>query len=116
MARHELVLVESPLAGPTAEIRERNLAYARAALRDCLLRGEIPFAGHLLYTQPGVLNDEDPTEREIGLCAGLALGQLAVRSVIYRDLGISPGMLRGIDSALECRRVLEFRNLEGWKP
>ena len=36
---------------------EENVAYARAAVRDSLLRGESPIASHLLYTQPGILKD-----------------------------------------------------------
>jgi hypothetical protein len=43
------VIIESPYSGDV----ETNVAYARAALRDCLSRGEAPLASHLLYTQPG---------------------------------------------------------------
>ena len=39
------VIVESPYAGDV----ERNIAYVRAAMRDCLMRGEAPLASHLLY-------------------------------------------------------------------
>ncbi len=49
----EAVILESPYGGTPEEV-ERNVKYARACLRDCLLRGEAPFASHLLYTQPGV--------------------------------------------------------------
>src|SRR5690606_21487830 len=38
------VIVESPYAGDV----ETHVAYARAALRDCLSRGEAPIASHLL--------------------------------------------------------------------
>lgn len=54
-----LVLLESPYAGNV----ELNVTYARACMRDCLKRGEAPFASHLLYTQPGVLDDLVPNER-----------------------------------------------------
>ena len=40
------VIVESPYAGDVAA----NVEYARAAVADCLRRGEAPFASHLLYT------------------------------------------------------------------
>lgn len=53
-----MVIVESPYAGDI----ERNVAYARACIADCLKRGEAPFASHLLYTQPGVLDDGVPAE------------------------------------------------------
>lgn len=50
-----LVLLESPYAGYV----ERNLAYARACARDCLLRGEAPFASHLLYAA-NLIGPEQP--------------------------------------------------------
>ncbi len=46
-------IIESPFAGDV----ERNVRYARAAMRDCLMRRETPYASHLLYTQEGVLDD-----------------------------------------------------------
>jgi hypothetical protein len=58
----KLVVVESPYAGDVT----RNLEYARAAMADCLARGEAPFASHALYTQIGVLDDTKPEERKLG--------------------------------------------------
>ena len=55
------VILESPYAGDV----ETNLRNARAAMRDCLLRGEAPYASHLLYTQPGVLDDGDHGDDEL---------------------------------------------------
>lgn len=106
-----LVILESPYAGDVS----RNVAYARAALRDCLYRGEAPFASHLLYTQPGVLDDNRQIERCLGITAGLVWGKVAEATVVYADLGISPGMGQGITRAiLECRPV-EFRTLPNWQ-
>lgn len=84
-----LVILESPFAGDI----ERNLRYARACLHDCLLRGEAPIASHLLYTQPGVLNDDVPQERQWGINAGLAWGRVAQAAVFYTDLNWSNGMI-----------------------
>ncbi len=106
------VLVESPFAGDV----ERNTAYARACLRDCLRRGEAPFASHLLYTQIGVLDDAQPHERKQGINAGLAIGERADATVVYTDLGISGGMQQGILAAEDVRRPVEYRTLPGWKP
>jgi hypothetical protein len=106
-----LVIVESPYAGDV----ERNVSYARAAMRDCLLRGECPFASHLLYTQPGVLDDNEPDERDRGIRAGLAWGRHAHATVVYTDLGISKGMTWGIRNAEEAGRKIEFRKLPGWR-
>lgn len=61
------VIIESPYAGDV----ELNAQYARECLRDSLTRGEAPIASHLLYTQPGVLDDAVPRERALGIEAGL---------------------------------------------
>lgn len=104
---YRCVIVESPYAGDIA----LNEAYARAAMHDCLSRGEAPFASHLLYTQPGVLDDNIPEERMWGIQAGMAWGALAQATVVYDDLGISRGMQYGIDKAQKEGRPVEFRQL-----
>lgn len=101
------VILESPFAGQI----ERNVRYARACLRDSLLRGEAPIASHLLYTQPGVLDDDVPEERKQGIDAGLAWREAAEASVVYQDFGISSGMRYGIKAAEAAGRPVEFRSL-----
>jgi len=83
------VIVESPYAGDV----NYNTQYARACLRDSLERGEFPIASHLLYTQTGVLDDQKPEERKLGIDAGLAWRKVADYAVFYIDLGWSSGML-----------------------
>lgn len=90
-----LVIVESPFAGNIA----LNLRYLRACLRDCLKRGEAPYASHGLYTQPGVLDDGVPEDRTVGIDAGFAWRDAADATVIYTDLGTTTGMRYGIDAA-----------------
>lgn len=107
----KLVLLESPYAGEV----EKNVAYARACMRDCLLRGEAPFASHLLYTQEGVLDDLIPEERQLGIEAGLAVGKTFYATVVYTDRGISNGMKYGIERAEKEGRPVEYRTLEGYK-
>ena len=102
------VILESPYAGDI----EANLAYARRAVRDSLLRGEAPIASHLLYTQAGVLDDAIPAEREIGINAGLAWGSEAEATVVYTDRGISKGMQYGMLRAAREGRPVELRSLE----
>lgn len=104
------VIVESPYAGDI----ETNLRYLRACMADCLSRGEAPFASHALYTQPGVLRDEDPEEREQGIQAGFAWRQAASATIVYSDLGITRGMQYGINHAQGLGQVVEFRQLPGW--
>ncbi|MBD3762627.1 hypothetical protein [Rhizorhabdus sp.] len=107
----KLVILESPYAGEV----ERNVAYARAALADCLRRGEAPIASHLLYTQPGVLDDDKPEERALGIEAGLQWGRVAEAAVFYDDLGWSRGMLAAKERHLAEGRPLEVRSLDGWE-
>jgi hypothetical protein len=104
------VIVESPFAGDV----EANLFYLRACMRDCLRRGEAPFASHALYTQPGVLDDDVPAERALGIEAGFAWRQAASVTVVYRDLGISSGMRKGIKHAERLGHLVEFRTLPGF--
>lgn len=109
-----LVILESPYAADTPERLELHLAYARAAMRECLLRDEAPMASHLLYTQPGVLDDGLADERRLGIGAGLAWGRVAEATVIYVDLGVSVGMTEGIERARREGRSVEHRRLERW--
>lgn len=103
------VIVESPFAGDI----EANLIYVRACMRDCLMRGEAPFASHALYTQPGILDDTIEVERIHGINAGHAWMHGAQAVVVYQDLGISKGMERGINSARINGLPVEYRQL-GW--
>ena len=104
------VAIESPYAGDV----ERNLRYVRAAMADCFARGEYPIASHALYTQPGVLRDEVPGERERGINAGLAWAAKAEARVVYLDLGRSRGMLEGIRHAETIGQPVIYRRLPGW--
>ena len=102
-----LVVLESPYAGDVAA----NEAYARACMRDCLAQGEAPFASHLLYTQPGVLDDTDPGERAAGIYAGLQWARHADKAVVYTDHGISAGMQLGIARHEVNGLPVEYRTL-----
>lgn len=103
-----VVIIESPYAGDV----EANVAYARKAVRDSLLRGEAPIASHLLYTQDGVLDDNVPAERQQGIDAGLAWRKVAEASVVYADRGISRGMEYGIEKAKSSGIPVEVRFIE----
>lgn len=107
-----LVLIESPFAGDV----ESNIRYAQACMRDSLFRGEYPFVMHLLYTQEGILDDDVPLERALGIEAGLAWGKKARKTIVYTNLGITPGMEEGILRAKEEGREIEYRELESWEP
>ncbi len=103
-----LVILESPYAGDI----EANVAYARACVRDALERGEAPIASHLLYTQPGILDDTISTERQLGIDAGLAWRRVADATVVYTDRGVSRGMNEGIAAAVKAGIPVEYRELD----
>ncbi len=111
----KLVIIESPFADKSPAGIKRNIRYLQAVMRDCLVnRGEAPYASHGLYTQPGVLRDEDPEERRCGMKAGFAWRRLADMTVVYTDLGISPGMKAGISHAEKHQVRVVYRTLPGW--
>jgi hypothetical protein len=103
----KLVIIESPYAGDI----DRNVQYARRCVRDSLSRGEAPIASHILYTQPGILRDEIPEERQWGIDAGLAWRRVAEATVIYTDHGISRGMEYGISAALSWGLPVDYREI-----
>lgn len=107
------VIVESPFASNKFSSIENNIKYARVCMRDCLLKNESPFASHLLYTQHGVLNDDIPEERELGIQAGFIWRKYANKTVVYTDLGISRGMEYGIKHAKDIGHTIEYRTLGG---
>lgn len=112
-----LVIIESPYAAKKpdgtwdAEGVEENLRYLRACMHDCIQQGEAPYASHALYTQPGVLNDQIPGERELGIRSGFAWNRQAEASIFYVDRGLSSGMIQGIKNAVEDNRLIEIRAL-----
>ena len=102
------VVVESPYAGDV----ERNVEYARACIRDCLARGEAPIASHLLFTQPGILNDAVPSERERGMRAGWAWLEVAESVVFYVDHGMSNGMREAMYQAQKLNVHIDIRKIK----
>jgi hypothetical protein len=104
-----LVIVESPYAGAIG----RNISYALECIHDCLLRGEAPMAGHLLY--PRVLFDTQPADRSLGIEAHIAWVKVSDATVVYTDRGVSDGMRLGIDAAHKAGRVVEYRTLPAWR-
>lgn len=101
------VILESPFAGDV----EKNIEYARKCVRDSLFRGESPIASHLLYTQPGILDDNDPSERAFGISAGLAWKAVAEKHVFYVDYGISNGMKYAMEQAEKNNIPIEKRTI-----
>lgn len=105
------VVVESPYAAETVAKQRRNATYVRRALADALYRHEAPLASHVLYADSGVLDDQVPQERALGILAGLTWSAFAEAVVVYTDYGISPGMAEAIREAGERGQVVEYRTI-----
>lgn len=115
-----LVVIESPFRGighswlHRRVDRYENVRYARACLRDSLMRGEAPFASHLLY--PQVLNDDKFPERTRGLLAAMSWVMTCHLLAVYGDRGLSHGMNVAIDRATRTGVPIEYRNLgDKWR-
>ncbi len=111
------VVLESPYNGDV----EANTTYARACVRDCLKRGEAPIASHLLFTQPGILKDEVPEERRLGMEAGFAWTLFAEAVVVdfrmcMKELWRSfvDDDLEHVDDGFLMRRVQLLRARRRW--
>ena len=91
------VVIESPLGAPDAEGVELNRMYAKRCVMDSLARGEAPYASHLFYAQPGLLDDFSPNDRNLGIESGIAWGECANMVAVYADHGVSSGMEVGIN-------------------
>lgn len=76
----------------------------------CIL--ETPYASHLLYTQPNVLDDLVEEERALGIYAGFAWKHLPqVHTVFYLDKGMSNGMQLALDYCKKHNMTFETRYL-----
>ena len=105
------VILESRFSADTTEGLVRNNKFTLACMRDCFLKGEAPYASHVIYAQTHILDDFIANERALGMHAGFLWGDLGEKTVVYTDLGISTGMKMGIEHANLMNRKIEFREL-----
>jgi len=110
MKNSNLVIIISPYRGKE-QAKKKHILYARCCVRDSLLRGEHPFASHLLYTQTGVLDDEVTEERQQGIAAGHAWMKAANLVAVYTDYGESGGMLADIAYAEHLKKEVTKRSI-----
>lgn len=97
--------VESPYNGPDEDTLRRNILYARLCCGAVLRAGLVPYASHLFFTQPGLLDDRVPHEREWGIRAGKSLVRKAADvTLVFLDLGVSAGMEYGCRDAEDAGR------------
>ena len=107
----KITIVESPYSSPD---RLTCLRYACWACFDCILRGEAPFASHLLFTQ---ILPETPTSRDLGLAMRDTIAKATQGLVAqYVDLGTTAGMFRDVDcTAVVVQRRLTGLSLAAWQ-
>ena len=103
------VIIESPYGSDDPRIVERNEEFLWNCAKDCLARGEAPFASHGFYTQ--FLDDHNKADRALGMECGHAWMEVADYVVVYEDHGVTPGMSKGIDKAIEAGKVVIVRSL-----
>jgi hypothetical protein len=103
------VVIESPYAATETRSVRFHVDYARRAMRHSLDHGEAPFASHLLYTQPHVLDDSVPRERVRGIQAGYEALVRADLVAFYVDYGWSSGMIMALKFARTLHKKIEVR-------
>lgn len=101
------VVIESPYAGDI----EANREYLHQCCIDSLRRGESPYASHGFFVY--FLDDQNRNERQLGIDAGLAWGDVADVVAVYTDRGVSSGMRYAINHHEKNGRTIEYRSLEG---
>lgn len=91
--------------------RQQNINDAKHYCRYSVLQGVLPIVPHLTYV--GALNDEDPTERELGMSLGIELLQSGFIDELWAFVdndGPSEGMKQEIRIAEDLSiPVLYFR-------
>lgn len=103
------VIIESPYGSDDPEIVKRNEKFLFECAKDCLSRGESPFASHGWYTR--FLDDRNMADRALGITCGFYWMEVCDYVVAYDDYGITPGMKKGIKNALSLGKSLIMRNL-----
>lgn len=101
----KLVVLESPYSGDVVS----NKAYLQECIRDCVRRGESPYASHQMLTE--AFNDLDPHERALGITVGFAWRRVAAITVFYVDRGWSRGMRLALDDCESNGLPYEERTL-----
>lgn len=106
----KVCFIVSPYRNESRRIVRRNVRYARAAMVDSFSRGEVPFAGHLLFTQ--IFEEDDPIQRARGISANHAIMRGCSVVAVYRDLGYSEGMCEDIGKAKDFGIPVQVRSID----
>ena len=125
MIKKVFVFVASPFKNPNPELKFRNLHYIKDFCHKISCENPIfvdknisikliPLAPHLYFTD--FLNDDNDTEREMGIVAGLAWMEISECVFMLSDYDRSVGMAFESEAADKMNR--EVHNLypvrDGW--
>ena len=94
------VYVASRYAGDVDANVAAAIEYCRKVIRD----GYMPIASHLLY--PQMLDDNIPTERELGLLFGLALLRMCDEVWVFGT--VTPGVASEIEEAKKLKKQIRY--------
>lgn len=103
------VIIESPYRGANQAERLRNVSYLKKCIRDCIMRGESPYASHMML--PGALDEDKVQERILGIQAGYEWWFVAEAIVFYTDYGWSTGMAIARERCEQLGMSIEVRTL-----
>lgn len=100
--KYKPVIIESPFKGNEKYSEEVHRAYLDRCIRDCIFRGETPYASHKMLTD--ALDDSIPEERRMGVEAGIDIAILLLRHtsatpVFYLDYSDEDVFSDGMDKA-----------------
>lgn len=98
-----MVFVSSPFAGDV----KTNVRNARKYARFTMKQGMIPVPPHLLF--PQILNDNNPSERALGMRFGMALLRHCDELWVFGDR-LSPGMSAELEAAKRMRKRIRYFN------
>lgn len=103
------VYIESPFASIESDLFELYKNYVHLAIRDCIERGEAPFASHAFYTN--YLDDSQREQRVQGMEMGQSWAEVSGLIAVYEDYGISKGMHWGMSLARQRGQKIEHRSI-----
>jgi len=126
----KLVVIESPLCGRPPErcptflrplvervLRERNRHFAFACMRFELAKGNAPYASHVTFDQPGLLEDSKPEQRALGIAVGQAWSAVGNSRSFFETRGMSGGMLLGEANAKAAGQARHYWfHVDGYRP
>lgn len=118
-----VVSVESPYSTSNGHTLRTNIAYATACVKDAALRGESPFASHLLLTRTlmsdgssDFISDEVAelwgASRDVCIALTHASRLRCDAIVLYTDIGLSSGMKAAVEAVDTFNKESKYRKIQ----